>query len=168
MVAKGHPDETRAIGPTEALARALAAATARRGRHTGKGIGRLVELRRRFQDILDRPTAGSDFVDLSNAAFTHLAMKGPEAVTVDLGLIGKYSKYPHRKYDGLRYTQTFEKRFRFAIRPHRCVLNPAVSHADWHAKHTVDRFFPGAGRAGNEVSYATHQSRDPQGRLDDI
>ena len=65
------------------------------------GIGRLVELRRRFQDILDRPAAGSDFVDLSNAAFTHLAMKGPEAVTVDLGLIGKYSKHPHRKYDAL-------------------------------------------------------------------
>lgn len=118
IAAKGKPDETRAKDPKEALARALdLQPRLLDGAVRASGIGRLVELRTRLQDILTRYTVGSDFVDLPNATFSLLDVTGPAAQIekVDLGFCGKYSKHPNKKYDGERYTQTFEKRFRFAM-----------------------------------------------------
>ena len=116
--AKGKPDETRAKDPKEALGRALdLQPRLLDGAVRASGIGRLAELRARLQDILTRHSVGSDFVDLPNATFSLIDMTGPAAQIekVDLGFIGKYSKHPNKKYDGERYAQTFEKRFRFAM-----------------------------------------------------
>jgi hypothetical protein len=81
------------------------------------GIGHFAELRARLQDVLARYTTGSDFVDLPNATFNLIQMNGPAAQieTVNLGFIGKYSKHPDKQYQGTRYTQIVEKRFRFAM-----------------------------------------------------
>lgn len=124
--AKGKPDETRAKDPALAFARALdLQAKLFDAVVRVSGIGRLVELRARIQDLLTRSSIGSDFVDLPNATFSLLDMTGPAAQIeqVDLGFIGRFSKNRNKKYLGRRYTQTFEKRFRFAM-----ALRTDVSH----------------------------------------
>ncbi|MEX1103497.1 MAG: hypothetical protein WED87_04560 [Dehalococcoidia bacterium] len=116
--AKGNADESRAVDPK--LANTLALDLQPRlinGVIAASGIPRLAELRVRLQDIVMRSTVGSDFVDLPNANFDRVSISGPEtpAGTVDLGLIGNYSKNPGRKYTAEAYTQTFEKTFKFSM-----------------------------------------------------
>lgn len=116
--AKGSPDETRAVDPAAARAAALdVQARLLDGAIHVSGIAKLVELRTRLQEILTFTTVGSDYVKLPNASFHLVELKGPapQAEQVELGFIGMYSKNPNRKYDGQRYWQTIEKRFRFAM-----------------------------------------------------
>ncbi|GAA2742013.1 hypothetical protein [Kitasatospora cinereorecta] len=116
ILAKGQPDETKAADPAVALARAVdLQSQLTRGALAASGIGRLKELRARLQDLLAWTSVGSDFVNLPDPTFTLVDLQGPAPVmeTVDLGFVGTYSKHPGRKYEGLRYTQTFEKHFRF-------------------------------------------------------
>jgi hypothetical protein len=118
LEAKGWPDEIWASDPTKARADALTLFGRMIEEVTrASGIGKFAELRARLQDIRTRSTVGSDFVELPNANFNLVSMTGPAAQVeeVDLDSIGKYSKNPGKKYPGKRYTQTFEKRFRFAM-----------------------------------------------------
>lgn len=117
LAAKGAPDETRAKDP--ALARALALDLQPRlldGTIRASGIHRLAELRAILVEIITRTTVGSDFVDLPNATFDRTSISSATPVDpIDLGIIGNYSKNPGKKYAAQRYSQTFEKQFRFAM-----------------------------------------------------
>lgn len=116
--AKGQPDYTEAKDPAYAFKRAMdIQPRLLEGAIRASGIGRFAEFRAKLQDVLARYTTGSDFVDLPNASYHLVQMTGPAAQpeNVTLGFIGKYSKNPDKQYPGQRYSQTLEKRFRFAM-----------------------------------------------------
>ena len=116
--AKGAPDESRAKDPALALALALdLQPRLLDGTIRASGIHKLAELRAKLVEIITRATVGSDFVDLPNATFDRTSISGPAAVDppIELGIEGNYSKNPGKKYAAQRYSQTFDKRFRFAM-----------------------------------------------------
>jgi len=113
-----HPDYSTAKDPAYTFKRAMdIQPRLLEGAIRASGIGRFADFRVKLQDILAKYSTGSDFVDLPNATFHLVQMNGPAAQVenVSLGFVGKYSRNPEKMYPAQRYTQTIEKRFRFAM-----------------------------------------------------